>query len=384
MHISGSGVAAALYAALLWQQYRRGKTGLSLGLLALAGIAFATFVILNLTIYGAFTGPVGDTRLATSFGVTALSMQSFNVRHGLIVYAPVWLIAYAGLCGGSLRRVSLARQGLALAAIAAVTGVATDPGESWPARFWVLSMPMLGVGLCVFWELGRSAFLRAMVVVLTGATLVNSVIFLRFPNLFLENRQSGATYQRLFDKIGLFDFGLVLPVAVDDAVNLHVARYLAIGSGAIIVLLALALASRRPLYAAPVVLLLLAALDLSRVSVLPPAEYTLESQPKGFSVVFHRPLLAGYVQFGRYWEEWFSPWVLTRFSIVIAGTDGRQAHELLAANQVISASCANGIHSMSVEGPGNFDFASQIQSRFVVYRSQSLLRNTLSSFRQGC
>ena len=309
VHISGSGVAAAFYAALLWQQYRRGRAGHIAALIALAGMALGAFVILNLTIYGAITGPVNTVPPLPSHWFANLSMQSFNVRHGLVAYAPVWLIGFAGLWGGSLRGVSLARQGLALAAIAAVTGVATDAGESWPARFWVLSMPMLGVGLCVFWELGRAAFLRAMVVVLTGATLVNSVIFFRAPNAYLENRQSTATYQRLFDKVGLFDFGLVLPVAVDDTVNLHAARYLAIGSGAIIVFLALALARRRPLYAAPVVVLLLAALDLSRVSVLPPAEYTLQSQPNGFSVVFHRPLPAGYVQFGRYWEEW----VLTRF-----------------------------------------------------------------------
>ncbi len=384
VHISGSGVAAAFYAALLWQQYRGGKTGQIAVLIVLAAMALGAFVILNLTIYGALTGLVGARPPLPSEWFASLSIQSFNVRHGLIAYAPVWLIGFAGLWGGSLRGVSLARQGLALAAIAAVTGIAIDAGESWPARYWVLSIPMLGVGLCVTWELGRSVFLRAIVVMLIVATLVNSVIFFRFPNLFLENRQSGATYQRLFDKIGLFDFGLVLPVAVDDTVNLHAALDLAIGTAAIILFLTLALATRRPLYAAPAVVLLLAALDLSRVSVLPPAEYTLEGQPNGFSVAFHRPLPAGYVQFGRYWEEWVSPWDLTRFSIVIAGTDGRQFHELLSANQAISASCSSGIHSISVEGSGNFDFASQIQSRFVVYRSQSLLRNVFSSFRQGC
>ncbi len=381
VHISGSGVAAALYAALLWQQYRRGKTGLILELLALAGIAFATFVILNLTIYGGITGPVDTRPPLPSEWFAALSMQSFNVRHGLIAYAPVWLLGFAGLWGGALRGSPLAWQGLGLIAIAAATGIAVDAGESWPARFWVLSMPMLGIGLCVFWELGRSAFLRAMVLVLTGATLVNSVIFLCVPNLFLENRQSGATYQFLFDKVGLFDFGLVLPVAVDDTVNLHAARYLAIGSGAIIVFLALALARRRPLFAAPVVVFLLAALDLSRVGVLPQAEYTLDNQPKGFNVALRTPIAAGYVQFGKHWEIWFpSP----DFSMVITGADGRQANELLTGNQVLSVSCAGGIRSISVQSSENFDFASQLEARFIFYRSQSLLRNSFSSFRSSC
>ena len=165
-----------------------------------------------------------------------LSMQSFNVRHGLIAYAPVWLLGFAGLWGGSAKGIMIARQGLVLAVIAAVTGVGINPGECWPARFWVLSIPMLAVGLCVTWELGHAMLLRAITVALICATLVNTVIFFGSPNTFLENRQTTATYQLLFQKVGYFDFGLMLPVEVDDAPDQALARNLATASGVFVLL----------------------------------------------------------------------------------------------------------------------------------------------------
>ena len=397
VHMRGSVVAAVFYVALLWQQYVRRRRGHVVALVALGAAAFAIFVAMNLAIYGVITGPVNTGRPPLPSQLfSVLSMQSFNVHHGLFAYAPVWMLGYAGLWGGSMRRIPTARQGLVLAAIAAVTGVGIMPGECWPARYWVLSIPMLAVGLCVFWELGRSVLLRAIAVFLIGATLVNSVIFFRAPNAFLENRQSTATYQRLFDTVGHFNFGLMLPVGGDDAVDVDAARNLAravdvdaarnlaIGAAAIILLLTLALASRRSIYATPVVLLLLATLDLSRVSIVPPREYTVQRTANGFSVAFHAPISVSYVQFGAYWQAWFTPPDWQRFAMVVSGTDAQQFRELRFANQVISASCSSGIQSISVEGPPVFDFSSQIQARFIVYRSRSLLRDCFSWFRKPC
>lgn len=383
-HMRGSVVAAALYALLLRQQWRKDRVRAIL-LTILAGAAFAAFVALNLAIYGAVTGPVNVARpMFPSEWLSVLPMQGFNVRHGLIAFAPVWLCGYAGLCGGSLRGISIVRQGLLLAIIAALTGVGFNAGECWPARFWVLSVPMLGVGLCAFWELGRSVLLRAIAVILLGATLANTAYFTQNPNGLLENRQSTATYQQMFDAVGNFNFGLMLPAEVDDSVNRRAARNLAIGAGVIVVLLTLALVRRQPFYAIPVLVLLLAAIDLSRVGMVPPAEYDLNSEPEGFELALHAPMSAGYVQFGRYWEEWYLPPERMHFSVVVTGSDGAQASELLAANQVISVSCADNIRTISVEGPPDFDFASQLKVRFIVYRSRSLLRALFKPLHSGC
>ena len=220
---------------------------------------------------------------------------------------------------------------------------------------------MLAVGFCVFWELGRSVLLRGIAIFLIGATLVNTVIFVRAPNSFLENRQTGATYQYLFDMLGHVDFALMLPVETDDDVNVDAARNLAIGGAAIVLLLAVALARRQPLYAAPVVLLLLVALDLSRVRVLPARDYVLQYTENGFKVTFQEPVPTTYVQFGSYWQTWSG-----RFPLVIADASGREVQELVAANQVVAASCSTGVQSVSVSGSPSFDFRSQLTTRLVV------------------
>ena len=133
---------------------------------------------------------------------------------------------------------------------------------------------------------------------------------------------------------GRHDLG-VLPVGGDDAVDVDAARNLAravdvdaarnlaIGAAAIILLLTLALASRRSIYATPVVLLLLATLDLSRVSIVPPREYTVQRTANGFSVAFHAPISVSYVQFGAYWQAWFTPPDWQRFAMVVSGTDAQ-------------------------------------------------------------
>jgi hypothetical protein len=385
VHLRGAVVAAVFFVALLWQQYARDRRGHAFALIAFGTLALACFIASNVAIYGAVTGPVNSARppLPTEW-FSVISMQSFNVRHGLIAYAPVWLLGYAGLLGGAILKVPLARQGLALALTATVTGVGINPGESWPARFWVLSVPTLAVGLCIFWELGRSVLLRSIVVLLITATLVNTVIFFRVPNAFLENRQTGATYQYLFDKLGHVDFGLMLPVETGDAVNVNAARNLAIGGAAMVVLLAAALARRKALYATPVVLLLLAAFDLSRVKVLPQRDYTLQTTENGFNIVFRQPVSAAYIQFGRYWQTWSKPPAWDQFSLALAGEVGHEVRELLAANQVIAASCASGVQMVSVSSSSDFDFHSQLSSRLVVYQSRSFLRNIVPFLRSPC
>ena len=155
-------------------------------------------------------------------------------------------------------------------------------------------------------------------------------------------------------------------------------------SGAIVFFLGLAAVRRRSLYAIPAVVLLVAALDLSRVSILPPTGYVLEIEPHGFWVRFRTPLIATYVQFGEYAQIWFDEPDWIYFSMTIVGTDGHQSQKTLAANQVIAASCSNGVDSITVEASEKFDFGTQIESRFVIYRSLSILRNSFSSLLSSC
>ena len=385
VHMRGSMVAAALFLVLLWQQYRLRQWKVVIGLGVISLVALASYVSLNIAIYGGILGPVNTARPPTPgefFPV--LAMQLFNVRHGLLAYAPVWVLGYAGLWAGSARKIPIVRQALVLAIIAALTGVGINPGECWPARFWVQSVPMLVVGLSAALELGRSWIIRGIAALLICATLVNTAIFLCDPNLYLENRQTSVTYQELFNKVGHFNFGLVLPVEVDDKSDVDAARDLAIGASAIVVLLVAALAIKRQVFAMPALLLMFVALDFSRMGTISPRSYNLVEEAHGFRVVFDRAPMVAYVQFGNDWETWFVPPTWTRFSVTITGTDGRQVNEPLPANQVIAASCSTGVQSITVQGPPSFNFDQALGDRIVVYHSASFLERSLPWLRHTC
>lgn len=385
VHMRGAVVAAALFAMLLLDMWRLGKRLSTLGFVAMAGGALVLLVVLNLWIYGVVTGPVNTARPPLPWEwFSVVSMQLFNVRHGLIAFAPVYLLGYAGLIMGSLRGQRIAGQGLVLAVLAGLTGMGVNPGESWPARFWVLSIPMLSVGLCLAWSMSRSWLMRGVLLGLICLTLVNTWLFINVPNMLLENRQTTATYQRAFDKIGFLNPGLTLPVELDDDVNRSAARDMALGSALFILLACAGMASRRWIVSVPAALLVLAALDLTRMAMVPKTDYTVTTQPHGYSVAFAQPNKAIYVQTGNNWETWFVAPDFPIFSVNTTGLAGRTSHAELDANQVISASCEAGVRSMTVSAKDSYNFAPALAAKFVVYRSQSLIRNFAAPLRGAC
>lgn len=385
VHMRGAVVAAALYAMLLLMLWHAGQRRRAAGFAALAGLALALLIGLNLLIYGVVTGPVNSARPPMPWEwFSVVSMQLFNVRHGLIAFGPVWLLGYAGLIAGSLRGQRIARQGLLLAVLAGLTGMGVNPGECWPARFWVLSIPMLAVGLAFTWELGRSRLSRGLIVVLICLTMVNTWLFINVPNMLVENRQTTATYQRFFDKIGFFHPGLTLPVELTDAADTDAARDMALGSAIFILLACAGMRSRRSVAALPAALLVLAALDLTRVAVVPKTDYTLTKGSSDYHVTFVRPIPWVYVQTGNNWETWSTAPDFPTFLVTITGAAGKTMQTLLAADQVISASCADGVAGIAVSASAAYTFEPALAARFVVYRSRSLLRNMIGPIRGKC
>lgn len=374
VHMRGSAVAAALYALLLWQLYRAGRRGLAACLLLMAIAAFGLLIGLNLAIYGSVTGPVNSARPPMPWELpSVLAMQLFNVHHGLLAYAPVWLLGFAGLGVAAVRGPAVGRQGLGLAVIAATTSIGVNPGECWPARFWVLSIPMLAVGTATWWNAERRLVPRLVGGLLIGFSLVNSAIFFLHPNDFLENRQTTATYQSLFYKTGHVHFGLGLPVEVDDASNRDAARNLAFGAGLIVVLMSLSALRHRTLYGVAALLLLAAIIDLARVRVVPPTEYRATVDGNRLTVVLTQPMAKTYVQFGGYWETWSVPPGWPNFALRTTTPEGTWSIEHIAANQVVAAACQAGIASIVIDSPDGFDMRSAANQRLIVYQSISLV-----------
>eukprot|EP01037_Dinobryon_pediforme_P010802 gene10803-10880_t len=384
VHMRGAVVAAALFVMLLLDMWRVGRRQRAAGFVAMAGGALVLLIAMNLWIYGVVTGPVNTARPPLPWEwFSVVSMQLFNVRHGLIAFAPVWLLGYAGLIMGSLRGQRISQQGLILAVLAGLTGMGVNPGECWPARFWVLSIPMLALGLCVTWAQSRSWLMRGVAVALIAMTMVNTWLFINVPNMLVENRQTTATYQRAYDKIGGFHPGLMLPVELDDEADTGAARDMALGSALFVLCVCAGMRRRRWVAAVPAALLVLMALDLTRVGVVPKSDYTVSTEAQGFSVRFERPSSAIYVQTGHNWETWFQAPAFPRVTLQTTGADGRSGRVALDVNQVIAASCAGGVRSVAVTSD-SFDFAPALAAKIAVYRSRSVIREMLLRWRKTC
>lgn len=385
VHLRGSVVAAAFYGLLLWRLYSGGRIKFALVLAALGAAALAALVLLNLHVYGAITGPVNTARPTPPWGwFSLLAMQSFSASHGLLAYAPVWVLGMAGLIAGAVRGNALAKQGLILFAIAAITGMGKFPGGCWTARFWVQSVPMLALGLCLAIDLGRSWSMRAVAIILIAATLGNTIVFVVDPNLFLQNREFSVTYDVIHAVIGYVNFGVILPVEGDDAGNAAASRDLALGAVVMVVFLVLAMVRRRWWYAVPVLLAIAAVIDLARVSVLPPPSYTVTARRDGFDVAIRAPLRAGYLVFGRTADLWYWPPLWPHFETVTTGSGGLVVRARVAASQSIALACRDGVRALSVTGPTNFDFAASLKRHVAIYRSRSLVRRAVADMSGGC
>jgi len=384
VHMRGSVVSVALYAFFLWQIYRRGLHARALCLVTLAVGAAVLLVVLNVEIYGSITGPVNTARPPLpSEWFSVIAMQLFNVRHGLFAFAPIWLLGYAGIWIGVMRKSKIGVQALVLATIAALTGVGVNPGECWPARFWVMSVPMLTVGLCIWWPVGKHFLLRSIALALIAVTLANTVLFISRPNIFLENRQSTVSYQWMFDRVGKVNVGVALPVELSDEQNTDAARNLALGAGAVMLLMIAAAMRRQWLYAVPAVVLLLIAADLTRMTALKSDEYTATIEPSRLSIALHVPMKAVYVQVGHPWVSWVAPPSVPMFTVRTSGT-GVSAEHSMFGNQVMSVSCHLPVQNIVVDTTAGVDFAKEADFSLKLYRSDSWTRRLFEKFSSGC
>ncbi|MCQ8241079.1 hypothetical protein [Rhizosaccharibacter radicis] len=388
VHMRGSVVAALLFLLLL---HRNRTVQLRWRAAALAAIAAGfgmVFVALNIRIYGSTTGPVNTARPPLPWEwFDVLAMQLSNTRHGLLVYTPVWIVGYAGLWL-SLRRTvgsadtTIPRQALVLGVAAALTGVGVNPGECWPARFWVLSVPMLSVGLAVWWRSVRSPLPRALALLLAAIGFVNARLFFRDGNAFLLSRQFNNTYQWLFDRYGLIDLSLILPVEVGDRVDtLNAALWAMAG---LTVLISFVASARRGIWAIPAVTVFLGIGDLAHVQRVPDDDVHLAADDHRVAVALAHPIEAGFFRLGPGVEPVFSEPSWRRYDFVVQSVSGSSFGTGVAASHVLAWQCRSAVSGWSIKAVSGAGLDKEALVA-AVYRSRSVLIFLMERFgANGC
>lgn len=374
IHMRGCVVAVFLSFLLLQKIWASNQKKRAVLISACAAAVGVVFILANLAVYGAITGPVNSARPPLpGEWFSVISMQLFNVRHGFFAYAPIWIIGYAGLLYGSLGKpVPLARQALILAVIAAFTGVGVNPGECWPARFWCLSLPMLTVGLAIWMRHARGLATWLAFLLLLLPTLLNTGLYFYDPNVFVENRQFSATWEILFRHLtSAFRPGYLLPVEDDDPADMLAAAYFTFASMAVILLCVGALRWR--LMSLPVIGIFLAIADLSHVKLVPCSGEAGINEPHRLVVSPSPPIRAFSIMSGRPYESWFTPGQLHRFHVSVFSEAGKSMSWSIPANQVVTVSCNVPVRQMELR-TDDFDLTDEVNYHIDFAISRSVLR----------
>lgn len=212
VHIRAAPLAPVLAAFAVFPLWRRGdRRGVALAL-GLCALGAALFVLQQELLFGRLVaGAEATFPFTLSSAFARLSVQLTEFRHGLFTVNPACILALAGLALGLCRREGLAGQAALLLAVYVPPMVFGTASESWPARFWVVMMPALGVGLAYWLLAARGLPARASGALLLLFAFVNSLILLRHNDAPLLNRTGDLTGDSLFPLHNRFDIAGLLP-----------------------------------------------------------------------------------------------------------------------------------------------------------------------------
>ncbi len=201
-----------IYAFYLFKQIKTiNKFSLLIPLFCV-GISLVVFVNLQISLYGSVLGSASSPNVFSLNGlVNRTILTLFDVRHGLLTFSPIFIFSFLGLLKGIIKKQIfeiLTFIMLLSILIISMWGAASD---SFSARFWVASVPILAIGMCN-WLSNRKSFLEYIVFVITFViTYVNAFAFVVNPNIFLNNRIYSYTYDRMFDYFPFINVNAILP-----------------------------------------------------------------------------------------------------------------------------------------------------------------------------
>lgn len=260
VHLRGLALFAAtgLYLIYLSSRTSNWRRSVTAGFLFLAPLI--GFVVLNLP--GAWVGAVNTLPIWRPRVVFDMFV---HYRHGLLPYAPIWILSFAGLVAGLRARKAWALPAL-LFLLAFLAGSSHAIGEAYPGRFWVQAVPVLALCLSGFTEGAMRLAVKAIVYVpLAVLSLVNSILFFFHPGLHLEARSGAIPYDLLFKILPAFHFSFWL-----DEPDSSFVRFAAITFCALVIsVIALASITGSKVLQLTACLLVLVGFEAHRVTTVP-------------------------------------------------------------------------------------------------------------------
>ncbi len=345
MHIRATPVALTLLGIMLvdlWRGEAPARWRRLAETLVLAAVGAAACVLLQRHLYGSATGSAWAAHpLAFRQIVPLIALHLLDLRHGLLVYTPMWLFAVVGLVLGCWQRRRETVVGAALLGVSTLSLIWSIAAESMPARYWVATLPMLSVGLAAFFAQRKHWMAWSAFVPLALISAVNSVWFLKHSGVYLENRTMSLSYHTLFQHFPYFHLGAFLPWDGIDYGAPHMEQSLPRAfwlSGAALAVVALTVYScragkRRGALAASIgaLLVVLGVVGASGLSPIPADAYRVlrstdpvlsydaasgrvtkakgssAEGPASMTILFPAPQRPALVVLARTWDLWYAP-----------------------------------------------------------------------------
>ncbi|MEW5424687.1 hypothetical protein [Amorphus sp. 3PC139-8] len=337
----------------------------------LAGTALLLLISLNFLIYGTITGSVNTARPPAPWDtLSVLAMQTLSIK-GFLPYAPIWLLGYAGLLAGAIRKNRLALECAVLILVAFFTSIGINPGEGWPGRFFVTSVPMLAVGFAWWLANATSLVQRVLTVALALPSIACAAVFFADPNFVMEGRQADVIYQRLYDIFGGFNPGLFLPV---EGISPGLADLLGIVALIFVVLAAASALVRHANLVAAVPLL--AVIAFGTMTAVRPVNAHVTPTDNGATATLDRPARVLLVEYGPYWKVAYAPPTYARIDAGFGPEAAPFGSYSVPASPVFHLQCADAFEIVRLASD-DLDLAQAIKERLVFYEPTSPLLTQL-------
>jgi hypothetical protein len=232
-------------------------------LVCISSATMALVVLYNRAVYGNVFGSANTAR--PSLTLVSISNLLFHWQRGLFAFAPIYLLSFAGLTAGLWRREPWALPSAIFLMLLIAASAGPDPGECYPARFWVQGVPVLAICLIGFLQ-GRSqaVFRIGIYGVLFLVSSAHTILFTLQAHLYLEARNGASPYDYLFEVVPWVHLGFWLNLVGERHVQFVALCFFCV----LVTLTSLASIRRSMVVSVVATLVLLAAFELHRAHPL--------------------------------------------------------------------------------------------------------------------